>query len=248
VDKLANDGAGLNLTYAVRDGITCHCGEKYEKEITPRSEKVALEDVKTLGIYPASYEGAIVRMADKISYLGRDLEDAIRAGLVDEDQVPAGIKQKLGRKNGEIIDTLVKDIITQTRQTGRISFSQENHQLMRELYDFNMKNIYTSPPLEEYGLFSEKILRTLFGELTGVYKKYGADHDRYRHDPVPLFRRFGRHLEKYSQIYQDEKTPAAIIVGDYIAGMTDDYALKCIHEVFIPEPLKFDIPRGMHEA
>lgn len=248
VDKLANDGAGLNLTYGVRDGIICHCGEKYEKEISPRSDKVDLSDIKSLGIYPASYEGAIVRMADKVSYLGRDLEDAIRAGLVDENQVPDNIKQKLGRKNGEIIDTLVKDIITQTQRTGRISLSEENHQLMKALYDFNMKNIYTSPPLEEYGLFSEKILRTLFEELISVYKKYGEDHESYDHDPIPLFRRFGRHIDKYSKIYQNEKTPAAVIVGDYIAGMTDDYALKCIHEVFIPEPLKFDIPRGMHET
>jgi dGTPase len=248
VDQLANDGAGLNLTYGVRDGITCHCGEKYEKEIAPRWEKVDLAAIKKLGIYPASYEGAIVRMADKISYLGRDLEDAIRAGLVAEDQVPQGIRQKLGRKNGEIIDTLVKDIITQTRLTGKISFSEENHQLMRELYDFNMKNIYTSPPLEEYGQFCEKILRTLFQELGEVRERYGNDFERFGQDPVPLFRRFGRHLEKFSWIYQHERAPAEVIVGDYIAGMTDDYALKCIHEVFIPEPLKFDLPRGMDEA
>ncbi len=187
-------------------------------------------------------------MADKVSYLGRDLEDAIRAGLVDEGQVPESIKQKLGRKNGEIIDTLVKDIITQTQRTGRISLSEENHQLMQALYDFNMTHIYTSPPLEEYGLFSEKILRTLFEELSGVYDRYGDDHERYDQDPVPLFRRFGRHLDKYHKIYVQEKTSKAVIVGDYISGMTDDYALKCIHEVFIPEPLKFDIPRGMHEA
>jgi dGTPase len=244
VDKLANDGAGLNLTYGVRDGIVCHCGEKYEKQIVPRKEKTNLEDIKKLGIYPCTYEGCIVRMSDKISYLGRDIEDGIRAGLIDEKEVPAGIREKLGRKNGEVIDTLVNDIIAESRHTGTISFSDENHQLMRSLYDFNMGHIYTSAPLEEYGMFCEKILRTLFQELGALYVRLGRDFDRYNADPVPLFRRFGRHVQKLSAVYEEEKTPTEIIVGDYIAGMTDNYALTCVHEVFIPEPIKFDLPRS----
>ena len=244
VDKLANNGQGLNLTYGVRDGIVCHCGEKYEREIAPRTEAVDLETIKKLGIYPCSYEGCIVRVSDKVSYLGRDIEDAYRAGLIAEDQIPEKVKQSLGRKNGEIIDALVTDIIAQTRGTGRVSFSDENHQLMRDLYDFNMSNIYLSKPLVEYGEFCEKILRSLFAELGDLFARNGTDYDRYDHDPVPLFRRFGRHMQKLEHIYQEEKTPVPVIVGDYIAGMSDDYALKCMHEVFIPEALKFDLPRG----
>ncbi|MDI6739702.1 MAG: phosphohydrolase, partial [Candidatus Edwardsbacteria bacterium] len=241
---LANNGQGLNLTYGVRDGIVCHCGEKYEREIAPRREPVALETIRTLGIYPCSYEGCIVRVSDKVSYLGRDIEDAYRAGLIAEDQIPEKVKQSLGRKNGEIIDTLVSDIIAETQNTGRISFSSENIDLMRQLYDFNMSNIYQSRPLVEYGEFCEKILRSLFAELGDLYAKYGTDYDCYDGDPVPLFRRFGRHIQKLAHIYEAEKTPVPVMVGDYIAGMSDDYALKCMHEVFIPEPLKFDLPRG----
>jgi dGTPase len=244
VDKLANDGAGLNLTYGVRDGIACHCGERYEKEISPRSEHLRLEDMKTLGAYPASYEGCVVRMADKISYLGRDIEDAFRAGLVDEAQIPVRVGESLGRKNGEIIDTLVSDVIAQARLTGMISFSDECHELMRQLYDFNMSHIYRSRPLVEYGQFCGKILATLFHELCEIQERWGRAFEKYDDNPVPLYRRFGRHLFKLEQIYAREKAPPQIIAGDYLAGMSDDYALKCIQEVFLPEPLPFDLPRG----
>jgi len=225
------DDNGLNLTYGVRDGIACHCGERYEKQIEPRSERLRLEEMKSLGAYPATYEGCVVRMSDKISYLGRDIEDAFRAGLVDEE-------------NGEIIDTLVSDVIAQTRGTGRISFSDECHELMRQLYDFNMSHIYRSRLLVEYGEFCGKILTTLFGELVGLQARYGKDFERYDHDPVPLFRRFGRHLFKLDPVYSAERTAPEVMAGDYLAGMSDDYALKCIQEVFLPAPLPFDLPRG----
>lgn len=244
VDKLANDGAGLNLTYGVRDGIVCHCGERYEKEIAPRSEELPLEGIRSLGAYPATYEGCVVRVADKISYLGRDIEDAYRAGLVDEGQVPRKVLDNLGRKNGEIIDTLVSDVIAETRAGGKVSFSDECHELMRLLYDFNMAHIYRSRPLVEYGSFCEKILNTLFRELIEIYGRYERDYPRYDQDPVPLFRRFGRHLQKLEDIYRAEGAPAAVMVGDYLAGMSDEYALKCVKEVFLPEPLPFDLPRG----
>ena len=244
VDKLANDGAGLepDLRGAGRDRLPLR-GKVRKARSQPRKEQVDLKSIKKLGIYPSTYEGCIVRMSDKISYLGRDIEDGIRAGIINEDEVPDNIKQILGRKNGEIIDTLVNDIIAESQKTGAISFSDRNHQLMRALYDFNMANIYTSAPLEEYGMFCEKILRTLFDELIRVYQKYGRDYPKYDNDPVPLFRRFGRHVQKLAGVYDQEQTPAAVIVSDYIAGMTDNYALACVHEVFIPEPIKFDLPR-----
>jgi len=244
VDKLANDGAGLNLTYGVRDGIICHCGERYEKDIAPRSQVLKLEEIRSIGVYPATYEGCVVRMADKISYLGRDIEDAFRAGLLNEGQIPKRIWDNLGRKNGEIIDTLVNDVIAQTKATGRISFSDECHELMRQLYDFNLSHIYRSRPLLEYGEFCGKILSTLFAELVDIQGRYGKDFDRYDREAVPLFRRFGRHLYKLDHIYSQEAAPPELIAGDYLAGMSDDYALKCIQEVFLPEPLPFDLPRG----
>jgi len=244
VDKLANDGTGLNLTYGVRDGIVCHCGERYEKEIAPRNGQLVLEDIRSLGDYPASYEGCVVRVSDKISYLGRDIEDAYRAGLVDEESIPGKVLENLGRKNGEIIDTLVGDVIAEARAKGKVSFSDECHELMRQLYDFNMRHIYRSRLLVEYGEFCGKILSTLFRELCQVHARYGKDYDKYDRDPVPLFRRFGRHLRKLEQVYSQEGAPPQVMAGDYLAGMSDDYALKCIQEVFLPEPLPFDLPRG----
>ncbi len=86
VDKLANDGRGLNLTFAVRDAILCHCGEKLSS-ITSGYQYRFIDET-TPKRYPATYEGLAVRFADKIAYLGRDIEDALRAHIISEDDIP----------------------------------------------------------------------------------------------------------------------------------------------------------------
>ena len=82
VDKLDGTGKGLNLTYAVRDGIISHCGEDFIQSISPVKEEKVLEEIRDRSTLPTTYEGCVFRMADKISYLGRDIEDAITAQLI----------------------------------------------------------------------------------------------------------------------------------------------------------------------
>ena len=115
VDRLAEldrePKPGLNLTYEVRDGIVSNCGEDFSREIVPESNHKELESIsnRSEASMPCTFEGCIVRMVDKIAYAGRDIEDALVAGLIKEDALPLDVMDVLGKNNGEIIGTLLKD-------------------------------------------------------------------------------------------------------------------------------------------
>ena len=242
VDKLGNRGRSLNLTYGVRDGIICHCGESLEEEIRPRQKKINLEDIKSRNFLPSSYEGCVARMADKIAYLGRDLEDAIYGGFVEQKDIPPIIQNELGQTNGEIIDRLVINVIETSRKNGTISLSHSKYKVLKELYQFSDEKIYQHYKIKNYRVYCENIINRLFEHLWDVYGKWGDDPSKYRHSLIPLDRRFGRYLRHMSDIYNQEGHAPTAIVRDYIAGMTDSYALRCMREISIPEELSFDIP------
>lgn len=241
VDKLGNRGKGLNLTYAVRDGIICHCGEAPDQRIKPRSESISLESICSRNIFPSSYEGCIVRMSDKIAYLGRDLEDALYGGFITRDQVPQIIDKELGTTNGEIIDSLVIDVINNSKETGEISLSNSKYEVMQNLYNFSRESIYRHEAINRYRSYCEKLLESIFDYLIELYMKWNNNYEKYQDSPVLLDNRFGRYLFSMSQLYQAEKASALHIVRDYTAGMTDGYALKCMKEISFPEELNFDI-------
>ena len=122
VDVLGNRGVGLNLTYGVRDGIICHCGEAPDRELKPRDENVPLYKIKRKDTLPSSWEGCVMRIADRVAYLGRDLEDSIDGGFVERGEVPEAVEKELGESNGEIIDTLVIDIIETSKKRSSLLF------------------------------------------------------------------------------------------------------------------------------
>ena len=119
---LANKGKGLNLTYAVQDGIVTHCGEKFTQYLKPSFQIKDLDTVKTIGLDPTTYEGAIVRFSDSIAYMGRDFEDAKRLGIIDGSSLSPEVKKVIGEKNGQIISTLVDNIITNSNPDDGIWF------------------------------------------------------------------------------------------------------------------------------
>lgn len=101
----------LNLTYAVRDGIISHCGEIDQNGIKPREEFIDLNDYSRPNEYmPYTWEGCVVKVADKISYIGRDIEDAIKVGVITRDDIPKDVVKVLGNTNSVIVDTLIKDV------------------------------------------------------------------------------------------------------------------------------------------
>ncbi|MDY6894576.1 MAG: HD domain-containing protein [Thermotogota bacterium] len=239
-DVLGSRGVGLNLTYGVRDGIICHCGESPDQKIRPRTEMLDLNQIKKRNKLPSSWEGCVTRMADRIAYLGRDLEDSIDGGFVEKEDIPEIVQKELGKSNGEIIDNLVIDVLTNSIKEGQIGFSDSKFEVLMELYKFSVEKIYSHEKIIRYRTYCERIITELFDYLVNLYNKWDSDFQAYFNSPCPLDKRFGWYLGKMEKIYKKEKSGAIAIVRDYVAGMTDLYALKCMKEISLPEELSFD--------
>ena len=233
-DHLINYGKGLNLTYAVRDGILNHCGEKFEQSITPDFTIRDLDAVKALEFVPCTWEGVVMRMSDKVAYLGRDLEDAVSLKLVSQDELPKRVSKILGRTNSEIIDTLVTDLIQTSKVTGSVGFSDKVFEASIDLKDFNYARIYENPKLATYHAYFKRILNTLFDYLLGILAAYRTDAAGYLDEGNALAARFGDYIKKMAAYYNERGTSDKSIVGDYVAGMTDDFALECVNEIMVP--------------
>ncbi|MFQ3619321.1 MAG: HD domain-containing protein [Spirochaetales bacterium] len=239
VDHLANYGKGLNLSYAVRDGIATHCGEKYEQRISPDFEIKNLSSLISLEKFPATWEGCVVRMADKVAYLGRDVEDALQLKIIRREQIPKEAIQVLGDSNSEIINTLVNDMIQEANKNGTIGFSDKVFSAVLVLKEFNYRTIYEGPVLTGYHDYFERILRTLYAYLAGIFKKYGEDFKAYVRENNRLALRFGDYLSKMEAFYRQTEGDFHHAVIDYLAGMTDDFALECVQEIMIPRKFEY---------
>ena len=167
VDVLTNLGDGLNLTYEVRDGIVTHCGESFERVVAPDRKRAAilLETIEDRSFYPSTLEGCLVRVVDRIAYLGRDLEDAIKAGIVKRADIPADIARNLGTDNGRIIGCFVNDTIASSMDRDEIAMSDDIFGLMNLLKDFNYAAIYRHGEVERKSRKAQSIIELLFHEL-----------------------------------------------------------------------------------
>jgi dGTPase len=240
VDRLAefdrDPEPGLNLTYEVRDGIMSHCGEDFSTNpIIPEKNVKILEDIKSRkdALMPCTFEGCIVRIVDKIAYAGRDIEDALITGLFSEKDVPGDLIRELGRNNGEIIGSLLRDLIqTDMENENGIGLSQEKFEALKELINFNYRMIYNNEDVEKYKIQAEWAIRQLFNHLLEQIKKTNRFEEKY--PKIPIFEEFKRYIGKvgYSNDEKDE-----IIVLDFIAGMTDNYVIECINELFMPKAI-----------
>lgn len=188
VDFIEYEGKGLNLTEEVRDGIANHTGDKI----------------------PATLEGQIVKIADRIAYINHDIDDAVRAGLLAGDALPNWALETLGRHHGVRINTMVRDVIEASADGPEIQMSTAVQRATSELRDFLFENVYQESPAKIENPKAKRVLRTLFfyyldnaGELPSEFR---ASTD----DEVP------------------------VKVGDYVAGMTDRYALRRYEQLFLP--------------
>lgn len=243
VDHLANHGRGLNLTYAVRDGIINHCGEKFEQTLAPDHAIKDLSAITHRDHLPSTWEGVAVRMSDKIAYLGRDLEDAIQLGLVRDDEIPASGRDLLGTTNSAIIDSLVNDLIRTSMERGAIGFSDDVYAAFLDVKSFNYERIYASPALESYHQYFERILETLYHYLTDVFERYGDDISAYGRERNTLAARFGDYVQKMKPLYTQENSAPEVVVFDYLAGMTDDFAIESVGEIMVPSEFSVQFDR-----
>jgi dGTPase len=227
LDKLERKGRGWNLTLQVLDGILCHDGESHSRQLCPEpiesfSELDEKLNAKSIApqhpLLPATSEGCVVRLADTIAYIGRDIEDAIILGLITRDELPSRCAKVLGSTNGTIVYNLVTDLITESRrQDGEISqigFSQEISEALLEQKNFNYQRIYLSPETRKQSPLIMNCYRCLFThyleQLQNGPDKLAADADLMT-DIAPLS------LDSYSNAER---------VRDFIAGMTDNYFLR----------------------
>ena len=189
VDVLEKNGEGLNLSYEVRMGILTHTGPKQ----------------------PETLEAWIVRHADQVAYVNHDIDDAIRAGILTNDDIPRELQKVLGSLHKERVNTLVTDIIRTARETGQVCMSEEVHRAHHALRDFMFERVYRNPIAKG----EEKKAREMLHRL---YEYYLRHPEKLPEDFLPQLSFDGM-----------ERT-----VCDYIAGMTDKYAVDKYAELFIP--------------
>ncbi len=189
VDILENDGAGLNLTYEVRMGILGHTGPNI----------------------PETLEGRIVRRSDQIAYVNHDIDDAIRAGILSDDDIPEAISEVLGTNHRQRINTLVCDMINTSMEAGDILLSPEVDEALRNLRSFMFERVYYNPVAK-----SEEV------KARGMLKA--------------LFTYYMEHPEALPEDFQPQLTFDGMerTVCDYIAGMTDKYAVDKYQQLFVP--------------
>jgi dGTPase len=231
VDVLATRAdhmSGLNLTFEVRDGIASHCGESYSEYcLIPDRNKQPdqlMDSAKNHGM-PATLEGCVVRLADKIAYVGRDIEDAVRAGIMEFDELPAAIRSSLGQSNSEIINTLVTDIIINSRDRDAIVLSPSCGQSMQELLLDNVKRIYRSDKIKRYEKMATNVIEGLFEALRQAL----TDPEKLASSDNRVFRSFNRYIAERN--YAADLPDAQKIV-DYIAGMSDSFATRSFEDIY----------------
>ncbi|MBO4393516.1 MAG: HD domain-containing protein [Spirochaetales bacterium] len=236
----------LNLTYAVRDGIVSHCGEHFIRTISPDFTEKDLGSITTkAGLRPSTWEGCVVRFSDQIAYLGRDFEDAVRLGIVKPKDAPDICFKVLGKTNGEIINTLVEDIITNSEKEGCIAFSEEVYEAVRLMKEFNYRSIYLSPMLKGYEDYFRRLIGLIYEYLTDLLDRCELDKDKYLQEGNMLSAGFYNYVVEKKAAYIEHDGNLDRIVFDYIAGMSDNFCLDCGNEILRPEHLNQSIERSL---
>lgn len=250
----------LNLTYAVRDGIISHCGEVDENGIFPRKEAIDLNDFSYSGEYQAyTWEGCVVKIADKIAYLGRDIEDALRMHFIDNKEITKLIK--ISRKYGEkvinttvIIHNFIISICENSSPENGIRLSDKHNSMLNEVKEYNYEAIYKNIKFDVYRKYAALIIRSVFDTLMNAYDRQNTPSQllKMRKTYPTLVKDFLQHINQYStlephnpdvakqiakykntKIYGNLETKElyAQAIIDYISGMTDRYAVTVFNEL-----------------
>lgn len=195
VDLLEKEGQGLNLTFEVRDGIRNH---------------------QTKG-HPMTLEGCVVRYSDKIAYIHHDMDDAIRAGILTEEDVPMEIREVIGSTTGERLDHFIHDIVSNSYGKDQIAMSEPVQKAMQALRSFMFKRVYQNPEAKGEEGKAEILVETLY--------------DYYLHH-LDL-------LPDEHRLLMEKGEPRERVVCDYIGAMTDRFAIAKYEEIYIPKSWRY---------
>jgi len=234
LDRIERKGRGWNLSMQVLDGILCHDGEIHDESLRAQPGKTFADldremELKTndpkAALTPMTLEGCVVRLADTVSYIGRDIEDAIRLNLISRQEIPVNCAALLGRTNGAIVYNLVENVIKNSMDRDAVGFSPEVSEALRELKSFNYARIYQNPKIKgevgKIGRLVETLFEIYLDDLT---------HENRESD---LFKGF---LDGMSKKYTDNHTPAEV-VRDFMAGMTDKYFMRQCQLRLLPQSM-----------
>jgi dGTPase len=223
LDVVEREGRGWNLCLQTLDGILCHDGEVSCRPLKPQPQKTFQSHAAEIEskvadprgqLVPMTMEGCVVRMADTIAYIGRDVEDAVRLGLIRRSDLPPDCRELLGETNGTMVYRLVTDLIENSRERDHVAFSEEAAGAVDRLKAFNLDRIYLNPKIKKH-------LETVERLFTVLFESYLTDLEKGLRESV-VFTRF---LDNMSLGYRGGYGNAHI-VRDFIAGMTDRYFLE----------------------
>ena len=233
LDRVENKGKGWNLSLGVLDGIVCHDGEVHNRFLEPDRDK----DFQRLDrdaelkkknpekdFIPMTLEGCVVRMADTISYIGRDMEDAIRLNIIKRSDLPGESVRVLGDTNGAIVFNLVTDIIKNSMGKNRIAFGPKCSEALKRLKRFNLERIYFNKEIKKHYGSIKNLFGILFEQCLEDIEKKSRKSALYTH-----------FLDGLSDGYIDGHANAEI-ARDFIAGMTDQYFLNQFPKSMRPAP------------
>ncbi|MBI4744812.1 MAG: deoxyguanosinetriphosphate triphosphohydrolase [Actinobacteria bacterium] len=188
VEKIEYEGKGLNLCREVKDGILNHTGETV----------------------PATLEGQIVRIADRIAYINHDIDDAIRAGIISDEDLPVELVKLLGHHQSIRINTMAIDMVKHSFDKDRIQMSDEIGTAMDELRNFMFQNVYLSSAAKSENQKAKGVL-------------------------ISLFNYYSKHPNELPSEFKRENEKLEVNICDYLAGMTDRYAVKVFEMLFLPQ-------------
>lgn len=222
---LERHGLGLNLTVQVLDGIMCHNGEMLSRHYEPKKKtkedflqefQDGYTNLETFcKVCPMTLEGCVVRISDLIGYLGRDIEDAIKVGVLKREDIPESISSVLGNTNRDIVNTIICDIIEHSYEKPYIEMSEEVFQAMQALKKFNYQFIYEKANTKE-------MIQTYKEQLLFLYQVYLEDLKK-ENRTSEIYQVF---LDYKDKKYTDHQRKERIVL-DFLSGMTDDYFKEC---------------------
>lgn len=263
IETLTNEDGfqeNLNLTYAVRDGLISHCGEVNERVLFPRNEAIDLKTISMPNEYaPYTWEGCVVKVADKISYLGRDIEDALRLHILNDSQIdellaildPIATLNFEQINNTSLIHNFVLNLCHNSSIQHGIGLTEPYYNALSKIKAFNYKNIYMHPRLNTYSRLVELVLTSLYEVMDNLYDEDPIILARHLKEAKKLYPRLIEHFEKWLIIYSNF-APSARTEGkylnkmiynlqknndyrkaitDYLSSLSDQFALESFEEL-----------------
>lgn len=231
--RVLKDLEKINISLQTLDGILAHNGEilinKYTYNPQKRKQDFEIDlhnafnkDDYSKKIIPMTLEAAVVRLSDIIAYIGRDIEDSIKIGIVKREELPKDITKVLGDTNSKIVDTLIKDIIVNSIEKPYLTFSKEVFDALMKLKDWNYKYIYASKEANKH----QNIIEELFYELYTCYLKKAENFEEAK-----IITDSDKNLYEFIKD-KDNDTNIKRAIVDYMAGQTDQYFLnECIQNI-----------------